>query len=126
MSAIHKRRWGYFLALVVVIAIGLLSRRVSFLPNETGDALWVIAVYCLYRMIWCKELLKNIAWWSLLTAYAVEFSQLIRWGWLVSIRSTVIGHLLLGQGFQWLDILAYTIGVIIVYAITTLIERFQK
>ncbi|MBO4565512.1 MAG: DUF2809 domain-containing protein [Bacteroidaceae bacterium] len=126
MSAIHKRRWGYFLALVVVIVIGLLSRRVSFLPNETGDALWVIAVYCLYRMIWCKELLKNIAWWSLLTAYAVEFSQLIRWGWLVSIRSTVIGHLLLGQGFQWLDILAYTIGVIIVYAITTLIERFQK
>lgn len=126
MSSLHKRRWGYFCALIVVIAIGLLSRRASFLPNETGDALWVIAVYCLYRMIWCKIPLHSIACYSLLTAYAVEFSQLIRWGWIVSIRSTEIGHLLLGQGFQWLDILAYTIGVIIVYAITTLIERFRN
>ena len=50
MSAKIRRRWGYLIALIIVIAMGLLSRRASFLPNETGDALWVIAVYCLYRM----------------------------------------------------------------------------
>jgi len=123
MSKTAKRRWGYLVALAVVIILGLLSRRVAFLPKETGDALWAVALYCLYRLIWCKEVSRNIAWWSLLTAYAVEFSQLIQWDWLVRFRSTTIGHLLLGQGFQWKDIIAYTIGVIITYVITSLIER---
>lgn len=124
MSNSAKRRWGYLVALVIVIALGLLSRCVAFLPKETGDALWAVALYCLYRLIWCKEELNNIAGWSLLTAYAVELSQLIQWDWLVALRSTTIGHLLLGQGFQWTDIVAYTIGVIIILLITTPIEYY--
>lgn len=117
-------RLSYLTALVLVIAFGLQSRRIESLPNATGDALWVIAVYCLYRLIWCKEPLYKIAGASLLTAYTIEFSQLIRWDWLVSLRSTTIGHLLLGQGFQWTDMAAYTIGVIIILLITTPIEYF--
>jgi hypothetical protein len=117
-------RLSYLVALVLVIAFGLQSRRIESLPNATGDALWVIAVYCFYRLIWCKEPLYKIAGASLLTAYTIEFSQLIRWDWLVSLRSTTIGHLLLGQGFQWTDMAAYTIGVIIILLITTPIEYF--
>lgn len=117
-------RLSYLVALVLVIAFGLQSRRIESLPNATGDALWVIAVYCFYRLIWCKEPLYKIAGASLLTAYTIEFSQLIRWNWLVSLRSTTIGHLLLGQGFQWTDMAAYTIGVIIILLITTPIEYF--
>ena len=48
-------RLSYLVALVLVIAFGLQSRRIESLPNATGDALWVIAVYCFYRLIWCKE-----------------------------------------------------------------------
>lgn len=117
-------RLSYLVALVLVIAFGLQSRRIESLPNATGDALWVIAVYCFFRLIWCKEPLYKIAGASLLTAYTIEFSQLIRWDWLVSLRSTTIGHLLLGQGFQWTDMAAYTIGVIIILLITTPIEYF--
>jgi len=117
-------RLCYLAALVLVIAFGLQSRRIAALPNATGDALWVIAVFCFYRLIWCKEPLYKIAGASLLTAYTIEFSQLIRWDWLVSLRSTTIGHLLLGQGFQWTDIAAYTVGVIIILLITTPIEYF--
>ena len=117
-------RLSYLVALVLVIAFGLQSRRIESLPNATGDALWVIAVYCFYRLIWCKEPLYKIAGASLLTAYTIEFSQLIRWDWLVSLRSTTIGHLLLGQGFLWTDMAAYTIGVIIILLITTPIEYF--
>ena len=117
-------RLSYLVALVLVIAFGLQSRRIESLPNATGDVLWVIAVYCFYRLIWCKEPLYKIAGASLLTAYTIEFSQLIRWDWLVSLRSTTIGHLLLGQGFQWTDMAAYTIGVIIILLITTPIEYF--
>ncbi|MES2316729.1 MAG: DUF2809 domain-containing protein [Pseudomonadota bacterium] len=49
----------------------------------------------------------------------VEASQLWQPPWLNAIRATSIGHLVLGQGFQWGDVLVYTCGV----AIGVLAER---
>lgn len=48
---------------------------------------------------------------ALAICYGVELSQLIQVSWLVAIRRTTIGHLILGQGFLWSDLVAYTIGV---------------
>ncbi len=42
----------------------------------------------------------------------VEISQLYQDPWINNIRNTLIGHLILGKGFLWSDLLAYTIGVI--------------
>jgi len=43
----------------------------------------------------------------------IEMSQLYQAEWINNIRHTTLGGLILGQGFLWSDIVAYTAGVII-------------
>lgn len=119
----QKVRIGYLIGLALIIVLGLLSRRVDWLPEETGDALWAVMVYSLLRVIFPTSRLRYIALGSLVVSYCVEFSQLIRWPWLVAFRSTTIGHLMLGQGFLWSDIVAYTIGILLFYLLTDYIEK---
>ena len=119
----QKVRIGYLIALALIIVSGLLSRKVDWLPEETGDALWAVMVYCLLRVIFPMTRLLYIALCSLAVSYCVEFSQLIRWPWLVEFRSTTIGHLMLGQGFLWSDIASYTIGIVLFYLLTDYIEK---
>ena len=111
------------LGLVVLIPLGLLSRRVDALPNETGDALWAMMVFCFWRILLVNRPLKVVAAVALVHSFVVEFSQLLTFPWLVSFRHTFIGHMMLGQGFLWIDLIAYTIGVLIIYSLYRLIER---
>ena len=64
-----------------------------------------------------RRKLTTVAVTALITSYAVEFSQMLSSEWLVKLRSTFLGHMLLGQGFLWIDLIAYTIGIIIIYLI---------
>lgn len=118
-----KQRLFYLIAIIVLIVIGLSSRKISFIPAETGDGLWAMALLCFLRFIFIKNKLENIAIITLAISFAVEFSQLIRWEWLTAFRSTFIGHMLLGQGFIWWDLLAYTIGVAVMYLVAKAYER---
>lgn len=103
------------IGIAILIPLGLISRRIAWLPAETGDALWAMMVFCFWRIILCRKALRLVAIVSLATAYLVEFSQLITWPWLVSLRRTFLGHMVLGQGFLWVDLLAYAIGIGCIY-----------
>jgi hypothetical protein len=116
------KRVFYFIAIALLIVLGLLSRKEAFLPDETGDGLWAMALFCFLRFIFVKNKLKHIAIVTLVISFLVEFSQLIRWEWLLTIRSTFIGHMLLGQGFVWWDLLAYSVGGIAIYFIARIYE----
>ena len=110
----NKRRIYYLVAMAATIVIGLLSRKLSFVPAETGDALWAVMV---------RQRLFVIALISLLMTYGVEASQLIQWEWLTQFRSTTFGHLVLGQGFLWKDLVAYTIGIATIYLCAMWFEK---
>ncbi len=118
-----RKRVCYGCTVVVLIALGLLSRRVSFLPDACGDALWAMMVYCCVRILLVRSKLIVVALIALLLSFSVEFSQMLTFDWLVRFRSTFLGHMLLGQGFLWSDLLAYTIGVAIIYLITKLLSN---
>ena len=62
------------LGLVVLIPLGLLSRRVDALPDETGDALWAMMVFCFWRILLVNRPLKAVAAVALLHSFVVEFS----------------------------------------------------
>ena len=123
MKAHTKKRLQYASAIIALIALGLLSRRINGIPDACGDALWAMMVFCCWRFVLVSRPLKTVAVVSLITSFLVEFSQILSFDWLVRLRSTFLGHMLLGQGFLWIDLLAYTIGVIIIYIIAHLIEK---
>ncbi|SDF23584.1 Protein of unknown function [Bacteroidales bacterium KHT7] len=111
------------IGIILLIPIGLISRRIGWIPTETGDALWAMMVFCLWRIVLHNKKLSLVAITSLAHCYLVEFSQMITWRWLVSFRQTFIGHMMLGQGFLWIDLLAYSIGIIVIYMIFSKIEE---
>lgn len=111
------------LGFVVLIPLGLLSRRVNALPYEAGDALWAMMVFCFWRILLVNRPLKVVAAVALVHSFVVEFSQLLTFPWLVSFRHTFIGHMMLGQGFLWIDLIAYTVGILIIYWVYKVLER---
>ena len=123
MKAHTKKRLQYASAIIALIALGLLSRRINGIPDACGDALWAMMVFCCWRFVLVSRPLKTVAVVSLITSFLVEFSQILSFDWLVRLRSTFLGHMLLGQGFLWIDLLAYTIGITIIYVIALLIEK---
>ena len=119
----RKLRICYLAGIAVLIALGLLSRRVRFVPAACGDALWAMMVYCCFRIVLIRKPMVISAAAALIASFAVEFSQMLTPDWLVKIRSTFLGHMLLGQGFLWSDLLAYTIGIAVIYGLTALIRQ---
>ena len=115
-----KRRnpLAYSFVVLAVIALGLASREVSglfpaALGKYPGDALWALMVFAAWGILRPRALTWQTAAAALATCYAVEFSQLYQAPWINAIRSTTLGHLVLGSAFHRLDLLAYAAGVFV-------------
>jgi hypothetical protein len=112
----HRKRALYALLVVVVICAGLASRKYQhFLPAQLGkypgDALWAIMMFFILGALKPKWPSAAIGALALLVCYLVEFSQLLQPHWLVTIRQTTLGHLVLGSHFHAQDLLAYAVGI---------------
>ncbi len=108
----------YFIAVLITIFLGIGSRKLSFLPAETGDALYAVMIFFLLSTFFHAKKSNNIPLASYVICALIELSQLIQTSWLNSIRATKLGALVLGNGFLWIDILAYAIGVLIAFLIS--------
>lgn len=118
-----KARLPYLIAVIVVIALGLLSRRIPAIPQWVGDVLWALMVYLLVRAILISAPLKQVVFISLMFCFAIELSQLYQAPWINNIRHTLPGKLILGQGFLWSDLLAYTAGVGMGYGLSLIKDK---
>ncbi|MEZ2649104.1 DUF2809 domain-containing protein [Bacillus wiedmannii] len=111
-----RNRLLYALFTIVVIILGLCSRKFAFtlshlLNDYLGDALWACMIFTGFGFLFPKMETKKLAFISLLFCYGIELSQLYHAEWIDSIRATTLGGLVLGYGFLWSDLVAYTIGV---------------
>jgi len=80
-------------------------------------------IYVLIRMIFINEKASRIILLSLLTCYGVEFLQLYQGEWMIELRKTLFGRYVLGQGFLWTDIAAYTFGITIAFFVERIILK---
>ncbi|WP_406843049.1 DUF2809 domain-containing protein [Flavobacterium soyae] len=117
---LKKSRIYYFLIFLCTILLGILSRKIFFIPLWIGDSLYAVMIYFLVRIFFPTRKAFIIALFSLLLCYCIEFLQLYEAEWIVELRKTLFGRYVLGQGFLWSDILAYTFGIIFIF----LIEKF--
>jgi hypothetical protein len=113
---ISRSRLVYFFLIACTIIAGLLSREFPnllprFLDKYPGDALWALMIYFIVGFIFPRWSFVKVALISILFCYCIELSQLYHAAWIDAIRQTKIGSLILGFGFLWTDVLAYTIGV---------------
>ncbi|MFF2016126.1 MULTISPECIES: DUF2809 domain-containing protein [Paenibacillus] len=121
----------YLAAVLLVIGLGLGSRAFAdvlplFISRHFGDALWGSMVYFGFRLLLTRRQLLLSFWLSLLFSYGIEFSQLYQADWINSIRATVLGGLVLGKGFLWIDLLRYTIGITVVFVLDRAISQAYK
>ena len=115
MARAQRKLLLYLPIVAGLIALGLPARLApQYLPSwyvtYAGDFLWAMLVYFLYALLF--RLSTSLAFWiALFTAYLIEISQLFHPAWLDYLRSIRLLGFVLGFGFIWSDLLAYTLGI---------------
>jgi hypothetical protein len=83
----------------------------SFIRPYFGDYLVVMLIYCAIKTFLKTSTLK-IAAGVLVFSYVVEILQYLHIVDRLGLSGHIIAKTVIGYGFEWWDILAYTLGVI--------------
>lgn len=126
-----RNRIIYSITVLLTIILGLISRRFSnifpiWINAYLGDALWALMIYQIFAIIYKNKSIKTVAILSILFCYLIEITQLYHASWIDSLRSTTLGGLVLGYGFLWSDILAYSIGVFSGIVVEMILSNIKK
>mgnify|MGYP003599799451 FL=1 len=105
-----SNRLNYFITILLVLILGILSRKITGIPLFIGDVLYAVLIYFGFRFLIMDSKKSTSLLLSLLFCFDIEILQLVQIDWLLAIRKTTLGHYILGQGFLWLDLLCYVIG----------------
>ncbi|WP_395060731.1 DUF2809 domain-containing protein, partial [Flavobacterium sp.] len=109
----RKKRIYYFWITIIILFIGILSRKIDVIPLFVGDILYACLIYFGLHFLFPNLKIIKTTLLALLFCVIIEFFQLYKAQWIITIRNTTFGHYVLGQGFLWSDIVCYSIGVII-------------
>lgn len=124
----RQRRLTYAVLLVVTLILGLGSRHVphllpSWLAKSLGDVLYATFVFWLMRFLSPDFTIPQTALTATVFCFLIEFSQLYQAPWIVQIRHTRLGGLVLGYGFHPADLLCYVVGVGLGVVVETALRR---
>ena len=90
-----------------------------------GDLLVVILIYC-----FCKSFLNTpvlaTAIAVLLFAYFIELLQYLNFVKFIGLQNSKIANTIFGYSFEWIDMLAYTVGIGVVLMFESLKKRSNK
>lgn len=110
-----SNRLNYFILILLVLILGILSRKISGIPLFIGDILYAVLIYFGFRFLIMDSKKSTSHLLSLLFCFGIEILQLIKIDWLIAIRKNTLGHYILGEGFLWLDLLCYIMGTLMAY-----------
>ena len=98
------------LALFIIEVLIALFVHDRFVRPYAGDYLVVILLYCAAKTVFDVSPLK-IGIGVLLFSYLIEVLQYFKFVDRVGLGQSELAKTVLGSGFSWLDLLAYTLGV---------------
>lgn len=108
---------NYFLtALFLLLVLGFIAIYVQdpFIRPYGGDFLVVIFLYCLLRSLVSISVI-NALLAVLLFAFVIEGLQAFHALKLLKLEGNKIASVVLGSHFEWLDMLLYALGALVVY-----------
>ncbi len=116
------RRIKTIIIFIIAILCGLATRKfANHLPDwnqlYVGDAIWAFMIYWLFATLAIRTDIFQIAIASLLFCFCIECSQLYQADWINALRANPLFALVLGKGFLWSDLLAYTLGVFLAFGL---------
>lgn len=111
MLRFNPRFFLFTLLLFVIEVLIAVYVHDNFVRPYVGDYLVVMLLYCAVRTFINASPLK-IAPAVLLFAYCIELLQYFHLVDRLGLAGNTIARTVIGYGFEWLDLLAYTLGVI--------------
>lgn len=112
-------RLRYFIWAVVLFIIEVIIAlyvRDRFVRPYLGDFLVVILLYCAIKTVVNRSNMQiGIA--VLLFAYCIEAMQYFHFVDRIGLADNKLARIVIGYGFEWWDMLAYTLGVIFILII---------
>ena len=113
----------FFFAVILFVIEVLIAAYVNdaIIRPYVGDYLVVILLYCFVRSF-VKLPVIPLAIGVLLFAYAIETLQYFSLVDRLGLRPYRLAVIVIGSTFQWIDLIAYTLGIITVMAI----EKYRK
>lgn len=119
MAGIVRFHWRYFLVFVltfiaeVLIAVYMHDRLIR---PYGGDVLVVILIYAfLMSFLRLRRLPTLMGVWLL--SFVVEFSQYFGLIRVLHLQDKLWARLVLGTSYHWHDLLAYSLGILVVYGV---------
>jgi len=109
-------RKQYFFLTALLFAIEILIAMFlhdGIIRPYIGDFLVVVLIYCFVRSFLNVSIIIA-AIGTLFFAYLVEFLQYLNLVKVLGLQNSKIANLLIGNLFEWIDMLAYTLGIVLV------------
>jgi hypothetical protein len=128
---ISGRNLKYGIAIVVIIILGFACKSYhgimeNVISNKIAGLWYVVFWTLLFRFLLPKKHVYLTAGAVLLVTIILEFTQLISFGFLDTLRSYYLVRALIGSHFSWSDIPYYMAGSLFAIILIKLLERTYK
>jgi len=125
---VKKLRALTVLLIIIIVPLGFATKLydgvyANFVNNSLGGFFYEIFWCLVIFLVFPKINTYVIAFLVFLTTSLLEFSQLLSYPFLETIRSSFIGRSLIGNSFSWSDFIHYFNGAFIGFLILQLIKK---
>lgn len=104
---------NYFCAAMLLFGIEILIARFMhdrIIRPYVGDLLVMILLYCFVKSFFRTPVVPT-AFAVLLFSYSIEILQYFQIVNVLGLQDSKIARIVIGTSFEWMDLLAYTLGV---------------
>lgn len=124
MFKFNKTYFGLTILLFAIEVLIALYVRDRFIRPYAGDVLVVILIYCFLRsFLQLKSVIA--AFYVLAFAFAIEIFQSLDIVEKLHLKNSKMASTIIGTSFDWMDILCYTVGIIIVLLAEKICRKSQ-
>jgi Protein of unknown function (DUF2809) len=119
MQKIFHFNKNYFLLTIILFAIEIFIAKYiedDIIRPYIGDMLVVILIYCFAKSFIATKIIPT-AIAVLFFSYFIEALQYVKIVNILGLQEYKLARIIIGTSFSWVDILMYTIGIIIVLVV---------
>lgn len=105
----------FFLALLLFLTEVFIAKNIhdTIVRPYVGDGLVVILIYCFLKSF-LQLPSRKTAVGVLIFSYVIEIGQYFHLVNLLGLQDSAFARVVIGTSFEWIDLIAYTIGIIII------------